>query len=985
LKSKTDQSRRHQFVRPDNNSVNLFAHLDHICHEATKASKAGWHPMCNVKQHRIKKDEVQGVIAFKYFLFIAAVVLGLGISAEYSLAETLASAAIQFQGDTVHLELSGHQNWDYELKRKELKGTTIVEMSVPKLDESTVESLGKFTSEMVKKIAVDKKSTDGKFLISFTLSGSNIDTFDYLTDQPSRLIVDFYVNPNETLKESLPQKAASLVNKPKKSPSNKERAPSTTDTMIIESKGNNLLPPIQIDNEENRKGIFDGGDPEYERFTVKPYDVKEESIIRSRENYYISFPMFENPVSKWEQLKTTPALYEVTAKNNDENKQMRLLQTLFEKKRYGVFLKTFDWFKEKYPNSEYSELADFMRADVMYALWLQTEQRRYFDDSIQKYKEAVQKYPNSPLAERTSIKNGFLNLERSNGLAALRFFKEHIDNKNFGGKDSLSKDLARLGMGLAYMRLNRWDDSIKQYEDLEKNSTNHDLKVEASYRKGDVWVRAKNYAKAIEEYQRALKKYPEDQNSFANAYYNQAESLFGLQKYQESLSVYRDFIKKFPSNDHAPYALTRMGELMEILGADKSRVMGAYLETYFRYGENQAAIIARLRLLSGRMKGMRPKETDNAVKEIISLAKKSDLPHVEQFAHVMVAEGYTQRGEHDKAIALLSKYYKEHPINVDVPLLSRRIVSNINGKLQHQIDEGNFLDALKTNSEYSDSWLKNSKRLDTKYNIGRAYEMAGVPNEAQKYYQEVLNRIYAIRGTLEAKEIAVKENLPTEDQVNLRLAAATMADQKFNQSYDYLKSIKTPGSMPDVDQIERVDIAIRLLERRGETDSAVRYLGELLKTWKGQADLVAQPYLKLAELLIKQKKSDEAIQALKNILNLAKDSDHVPANIHSKALEILGDLYLSKRSKEQAIASYRELLEKYESSRPLSSIRYKLGEIYFKAGDMQQAADAWHEFKGPKSSFWKNLAQEQMKNSEWRDGYKKYITRIPAMSEKESK
>jgi hypothetical protein len=58
-----------------------------------------------------------------------------------------------------------------------------------------------------------------------------------------------------------------------------------------------------------------------------------------------------------------------------------------------------------------------------------------------------------------------------------------------------------------------------------------------------------------------------------------------------------------------------------------------------------------------------------------------------------------------------------------------------------------------------------------------------------------------------------------------------------------------------------------------------------------------------------------------------------------------------------------------------------LGEIYFNRGDLQQAAATWNDFKGDKSEFWKNLAQEQLKNSKWQDSYKKYIKRIPAMSD----
>lgn len=914
----------------------------------------------------------------------------------FSLVPAMAASvngAISFQGDTVHLEFSGQQNWDYDVKRSEVKGKTVVEMMVPALDESTVQALSNFKSEMVTQVSVDRKGPDGKYLVYFTLSGASIDTFDYLTDQPSRLIVDFYINPNtKSDKKSVAKKeqdekvaVAKLPKALAKNKTEKGRTPATADALVIASQGLPGSPSVALNDPGAQRGIFDGGDPTYERFTIKPYDIKEESIIRAKDNYYIAFPMLETPVSYWEKLKNTPTIYEVSPKPTDENKQARLLLTLFEKQRYAVFLKTVQWFKEKYPTSEYNEIIDFMTADVHLALSQEPEHSKSYEDAIQKYKEAVAKYPKSALAERTSLKIGYLALERGDNLGSLRLFNEHIANKNFGAKESLSKDLARMGSGLAYMRLNKWEDAIAQYDDIEKNSVHRDLKVEAAYRKGDVWIKGKNYAKAANEYQNALKKYPEGQAFFPNAYYNQAESLFGMQKYPQSLDLYREFVKKFPSSEHAPFAMTRMGELLEILGADKSRVMGAYLETYFRYGENPSAVISRLRLLSGRMKGMKPKETENAVKEIMSLAKKVDLPNMEQFATVMVADGYTQRGEFDKSVALLSKYYKEHPTNVDVPLLTQRIVANINNKLESQVNDGNFIGALKTHNQYSDSWLKNSKRLDTKFNVGRAFEMAGVPVESERYYKDVLNRVYSIRGTPEAKEINVKERIPSEDELNLRLAAVSTNEQKYNQAYEYLKNVKAPEKMSELEQIERVNVAVRLLERRGDTDSAVRYLGELLRTWKGQPELVAEPYLKLAELQIKQGKKDEALQALGMIDKLAKDSDHVSPIIHAKALESMGDIYLAKGSKDQAIDAYKTLLDKYEQTRPLSSIRYKLGQIYFKRGDMQQAADTWNEFKGEKSGFWKNLAQEQLKNSEWRDGYKKYIKRIPAMSEKESK
>jgi len=894
---------------------------------------------------------------------------------------------ISFQDDTVHLEFSGAQNWDYDVKRGEAKGQPTIDITVEGLNDATVKQLESFKSDYVKSISVNTKGPDGKSIVTFVLAGSDIDSFDYLTDQPSRLILDFYVNPAAKTAQAAKAKketpvadeAAKSAKIAKKEKTPKGRKPATADVLTVNPQG--AVDVALNDGPQVRSGIFDGGDPSYERFTIKDYEVKEEAIIKAKNNYYITFPMLETAVPHWEQLKAAPTIYEISPKGTEENKQARLLLTLFEKERYAVYLKTEQWFKDKYPQSEYNELIDYMTADVFYNLYQEKKNPADFDKAIQKYREAVAKYPKSPLAEKTSLKVGYLTLDRGDYLNALRLFNEHLNNKNFPTKDGLSQSLAKLGMGLAYSKLNKWNDAIAQFEDVEKTAQNRDLKVESSYRRGDVWTRAKDYAKAVDEYRNSLKKYPEGQTQFPNAYYNQAEALFGMDKFTTSLDTFRDFVKKFPNNDYAPLAMTRMGELLDVLGADKSRVMGAYLETYFRYGENPKAIIARLHLLSGRMKGMKPKEVTNAVQEIMDLAKRAeDLPGIEQFANVMIADGYTRRGDYQKAIDLLSKYYKENPTTVNAPVVTTRIVANINDKLDSEVEAGDFISALKTHQKYSDSWLKGSPRLDTKYNVGRSFELAGVPKEADKYYRDVLNRLYAIRGTQAEKEIKVTEEVPTEDEMNLRLAAVNAQEQKFNQSYENIKNIKSPEKLSEVDQIERVSIAVKLLEKRGDLDSAIRYLGELLRTWKGRPELVAEPYLKLSELQLKQGKSDEALQSLTAVDELMRDSKIVPVQIHAKVLEMIGNINMEKGQTEKGLQAYNRLLEKYEETMPLASIRYKIGEIHFKAGEVQKAAEVWNSFKGEKSGFWKNLAQEQLKNSEWRSDYKKYIKRIPAMS-----
>lgn len=175
-------------------------------------------------------------------------------------------------------------------------------------------------------------------------------------------------------------------------------------------------------------------------------------------------------------------------------------------------------------------------------------------------------------------------------------------------------------------------------------------------------------------------------------------------------------------------------------------------------------------------------------------------------------------------------------------------------------------------------------------------------------------------------------------------------------------------------------MSVKLLEKKGDNESAIRYLGELLKHWHGQPELLAEPYYKLAQLELNENLIDEAIKSLEQIEKLQNESGKVSGVIYSQSLEKLASIYLSQNQTDKAITSYEKLLEKFENEIPLASVRYKLGEIYFKRGEVKKASQTWSQFKGKNSELWQKLAQEQLKNSEWQDEYKKYIKRIPAMS-----
>ena len=905
-------------------------------------------------------------------------------------SQALVQAQISQQGDTVHLEFDGQNQWDYDLKRVDKKGKSFVEVTLPALNETSISQLQKFSHPMVQSIQVNPNGPDGKAILTFQLASNAVEPFDYLTEKPSRLIVDFFKGQAAQAagkeKDATANKETAATPKSGKKTSAKaeaslptkgERAPASADVLVINDQGQPLAINDALEKPKVLTGsLFDGGDPNYERFAVKDYEVKEDSIIGSQEKVYIDFPMLRIPSPYLDILQSRKPVYEVAPQDTDENKQARLLLTLFENKRYNVFLKTVDWFLEKYPQSQYDEMVRFMWADALFAMWNEGRNVDDFDMAMLRYRQALDKYPQSPLLERTMMLMGFATLDRGDYLGTLRLFQSHLQKR----PASPNKDIARFAIADSLMKINRFDEASQVYQEIEKDAVNEKDRIQAAYLRGDVDYQKKDFNQALVDYQTALKKYPQSQSEYPNAIYNQASAYFGLKDYKKSLDLYRGFLKQYPSNSEAGYAMTRVGEIQDILGADKTKVLGTYLETYFRFGDSPSAVVARLRMLSERMNAMKPKEVEKAVKDIQELAKTSNLPKMDQFATLMISEGFNRRKEYDKEIQLLVKLYQDHPTTTDTKLISNRIVKNINEAIKDLVDSGQFIQALKMHNQYADNWLKSSNRIDTKYNIGRSFEQAGVLKQAQKLYQDTINQIYAMKGTPAAKERNVFEKLPSEDELNLRLAAVQARQNQMAQAFDSLKNIKNPQTMSDEHQIERVQLAADLLEKRGETDSAVRYLTELLKEWSGIPELVAEPYLSLAQLEIKQGKKDDAIKSLKKIGTLMEDSKKVTPATHARSLELLGEIQLQKGEKTAAIKTFEKLVSQYGTTRPLASYRYKIGQLYFEGGELKKAEETWQELKNEKNDFWYKLAQEQLKGSEWKDEYKKYIKRIPAMS-----
>ena len=1013
------------------------------------------------------QSQIQSQTVSKILLWISSLALVLSVVViggfEKAFAAAPSSVSVSFSriGDASHLEFTGSSNWKYDL-RKDASGNVVLNLAGLKPD--ALAKLRQINDPIIKSVKVQENGVDGAAQVSFT-TAPDADFFDYITEQPSRLIVDFFPkDPVETKAPEAPQKKTADA-LPTKSAAKKKVAKSDeaddddeTSSGSVKDISNTILGrtpagtdfPLVAKTKAGEKpsraeeisgakgfehGIFDGGDPEFNRFTIKDYEVSQDSIFKAKGNYYLPFPMLDLGNPQLKALIDAPPTYEIVPSDTRENKEARIILTLFSTPgKRALFLTTAQDFLKKYPESEYDEILRYMLADTYEAQWREKGQAVDFEKAMVDYQSLTEKYPKSPITPRTLLFMGYSYVDRGDSFGALKAFQR------FSRLYPTAKQIDQVNIATAeaYLKLNRFDDSMKMLEDIEKNGKTARVRQEASFRKGDIAFRKKEYEKAIALYRDSQKKFPDSVLKFPNAYYNIAEAQFTLADYRNALESYRVFLVKFPDHLHGGYAMTRLGELLGILGADSKRAQGAFMESFFRFRSTPGAGIARIRTLVSRLPDMKDKELSSGLKEIAEITeryanrpkkerapasvadakpdapkaeakagehgaapaaeahgesadageqlgenlaeKKPELPGIEEFTTLLLADGYNARHEYEKAANDLIAYYQKNPQSQNKDRITSRIKKNIADEIGASVAAGNFMEALRDYSKNTNGWLKNTDRIDVRFAVGRAYEQAGVFKDAATAYKDSLKRRQDLAKSGKEREQGIYEDIPKEDQINLRLAAVASKMKDFGTAESNLKAIKAVAQLKPAEQIEFAEVSADVSEARGRADAARLYLTELLNAWKGDAGLTSPLHLRIARLQGATKKFADADAHLAKIIAMKKENESVSDDVYAKALQLRGELYVARGNRAEAVKTYQALLEAFGESRPLASVRYKLGQLLYEDGDMKSAEKTWSELKPEKDGLWAKLATEQMQGAKWQTEYKKYLNRIPAAS-----
>ncbi len=908
------------------------------------------------------------------FQMIALGLTGFGQSAAANLDPPPSlgvDAKIERVGGMTHFEFQGQKDWVYSLDKKE----NIIHLEVPKLNSKSIESFQEFSSLLVEKVELDNEHPNkSKLLIH--LSDQRIQNFDYLTQEPNSLIVDLFVENDSVLaelqerKKKAEQIAKAKSNKIDNSQEKGNRKPAfaefvTVDPIKKAPKKIEEKYELSLTPEYTISDLFDFGNVIGSSYNQEDLEAK---VIEAEGNIYLRFPILTLENKHLQELQSFHPEYEIRKSFSDENKQARFLLELFNQRSFASFVKAKKVFKNTFPQSKYDEILNYVEADTWVELWKMNKRPEYLSKAMNIYRMLIERYPDSKIAERTLINAGLLAHDVGEYFIATKMLRRYLKNYPYSPFNNHIK--IYLADSLAH--LNNYEGARIAFDQVIKSDEKGTV-VEAQYRLGDVYFLKQSFRRAERAYDEALEKFPKYAKEFPNAIFNKAEAQFNLAEYPSSLKTYKEFFKKFPSHPYSAYALTRIGELVDLLNSDKRKAQGFFNESFFRFRNTVGGTIARMRSLSQRFKDMKSQELQSSVEEIRSREKEVDLHQVDEFSAFMISDGYYERGDYLESANTLINYFQVNPKPVNIKKFEKRISRSIAGEVRQLLKKGDLVSALKIIESHQKSWLSKSRRMDVQYFRAKAYEKMNLYDEALESYGRIEKRMMGLRGTKEEKERKVFEYYPSFDEIHLRQAVSHYQKGDKKQALSLLNKVKDISALGEE---SKTDFHFTLSRLSFE---AKNYADALKTINLVQSETIIDPEKRekynvfLSEVYEKNGKFDKAISILEKFYEQFKgEQDQV------YVLSRLFQLYRSKGLKDKAINIGQTLLAEYSNKYNLDKERYYLGELLFTQSRQSDAQKVWKDLT--KKSMWSELAKNKQVSGGWQKETEKKINRIPAMA-----
>lgn len=919
------------------------------------------------------------ILVMSHYLFVTLKSIGknvLFIGTVFLLSQSWAATGdvqVNHMNEVTHIEIEGLGSSDYQIN----KNQKTVTLKVNNLDDKKLAILKGYTDKHIKRIDIQKTPALDQDVITLQLVSNKVEMFDYLTDAPSSLSIDFYFDDEQLTDKTVSvennEKSKNKKNAEGKDKNNKESSVERklASSEFIKTIDNvSLLSDIEGINENSNESVSvknKTGKKPNKNYSVKntlDFDVDKikfplDILIEAQDKVFLNFPILLNESEYLESIVKKAVSYEVPEAKDQETKDFIKAKKMFDKKEYKFFFKAKKIFNKKYSKSKYAEMISYMTADALLEIYKIEKDEEVLSEALTLYDSLVAKYPNSNLRERTHLLLSYLRMKEKKYLDAARSLKSYQEIYN---TSPLVENIKRI-LAQALMRSKQYRDAGKIYEELLSSPTK-ETKQAATFDIGDTFLEKKDYSNAIRYYKLALAAYPKESKKYPNVHFNLAQALFLTAEYKESLIHYRYFIQDHPLHSYSSYAWTRIGEILEIAKKEENEWRGFYNESIFRFNNEEGARVARIHLICNDAIKTSEDKLPLYLKELELLSKEVAINYIQDFIAFKLSDVYFNRGKYELAADHLIAFFKDSKVPVEVEKFHKRIGRALAGLLREEIHSGTADTAIAALNKYDALWLNKSKIKEFNYLKARVYQKAETYSLAEKYFKDYLKSIDGFDFN------KTSEKLPRSSAAYIYLSKVQMSMNKVPNALENLDKINL-DEVSSSDQMEffrlKRDIAVGRSDWEDAESNALK-----IKNYN------KQDFLDLANIYEKNSNYAQAVNTIDKYVNEFKPTE----NEKFKVLKLKVN-YLSKANSKDKYKSFlaRFYDEFKDSKNNFDKEKYELGKIYIEEESQKDAQDVLSKIS--ENSIWAKLASEQLEQKNWNKKYKKYIDRVPAMNKSE--
>mgnify|MGYP003393709692 CR=1 FL=1 len=236
-----------------------------------------------------------------------------------------------------------------------------------------------------------------------------------------------------------------------------------------------------------------------------------------------------------------------------------LAQKLFERKQYALCIKTIEFARRDFPTGEYSDEMDFLEALAYREMGLGEKNQSLISKAEEKLQELMLRESKSggylPFASKIRIYFASEAYRSQRWLDAISHFEFITTAKNAEKEQDYSGIV--MAMAEAYFRLHQYRRAERIYRSLSGKDSGKTMVEEAAYRLGNIHADERALSKADKAFRSALREFPKHESKRVEAYFNLAESNFGLGEFAKAEEYFKKFIDLHPSNTLSRLELVR--------------------------------------------------------------------------------------------------------------------------------------------------------------------------------------------------------------------------------------------------------------------------------------------------------------------------------------------------------------------------------------------------------------------------------------------